>query len=83
MNLRVDYKVEDLLMDDSFICYILDVSSEVASDWEMLLKKYPELAKKAEQARLILTGEDQTYQLSSVEIELWKQELLDEIVGLK
>lgn len=82
MNLRVEYKVEDFLKDESFICYILDVSSEAASEWENLLREYPELARKAAQAKAILTGEDTTYQLSCDEIVLWKQQLMDSIMSL-
>lgn len=67
MNSKINYKVEDFLRDDEFICYVLNVSSEVGMIREDLLKKYSALTNEAEKARSILTGEDMEYSLSKRE----------------
>ncbi|NDV64032.1 hypothetical protein [Bacteroides sp. 224] len=75
MNYRVNYRVEDLLKDNEFICYALNIPSEAASQWENLLKEYSALAKEAEIAKAILLGEDETYMLPTEENEELKKRL--------
>ena len=75
MNSKVNYKVEDFLRDDEFICYALNVSSEAYMKWEGLLKEYSNLVKEAEQAKAILTGEDTTYTMDSAENNELKKRL--------
>lgn len=79
MNSKVNYKVEDFLRDDEFICYALNISSEADMKWESLLKEYSILAKEAEQAKAILLGEDIKYTLSQDESDELKQRIFSSI----
>lgn len=79
MNSRLDYKVEDLLKDDTFICYILDVSSETDSNWSCFLKNHPELAKKAQEAKSVLLGCEPEYRLPADELEQLKRRIFDSV----
>ena len=51
---KVYSKVEDFLMDDDFIKYVLDMSPESASRWESLLWRQSELFGIFEEAKSIL-----------------------------
>lgn len=51
---KVYSKVEDFLMDDDFIKYVLDMSPESASRWETLLRRQSELFGIYEEAKSIL-----------------------------
>lgn len=81
MNSKINYKVEDFLRDDEFICYALNISSEADMKWESLLKEYSILAKEAEQAKAILTGGDMTYTLGPEESNKLKARIFDSISG--
>lgn len=75
MNSKINYKVEDFLRDDEFICYALNISSEAYMKWESLLKEYSDLANEAEKAKAILTGEDMEYTLDPEENDLLKRDI--------
>lgn len=47
-------KVKDFLTDESFIDYVLGVSSKLASQWEAYFKMHPECIVEAEEAKAIL-----------------------------
>ena len=79
MNSKINYKVEDFLRDDEFICYALNISSEAYMKWESLLKEYSTLADEAEKARAILTGEDMEYTLSQEESNELKEQIFSSI----
>lgn len=79
VNSKINYKVEDFLRDDEFICYALNISSEAYMKWEGLLKEYSVLADEAEQARRILTGEDMEFRLEEEETEALKKRILSTI----
>lgn len=79
VNSKINYKVEDFLRDDEFICYALNISSEAYMKWESLLKEYSVLAAEAEQAKRILTGEDMEFQLEQGESEELKNRILSSI----
>ncbi|NDV82014.1 hypothetical protein [Bacteroides sp. 51] len=80
MNSKINYKVEDFLRDDEFICYALNISSEAYMKWEGLLKEYSMLANEAEKAKAILTGEDMVYTLEPQEKEELKARILESFV---
>ena len=80
MNSKINYKVEDFLRDDEFICYALNISSEADMKWEGLLKECSSLAKEAELAKAILRGEDMTYTLSPEENSELKSRVFERIV---
>lgn len=82
MNSEINYKVEDFLRDDEFICYALNISSGAYIKWESLLKEYSELTDEAEKAKAILTGEDMAYALSSEENEELKTRILKNVATI-
>lgn len=51
---KVYSKVEDFLMDDDFIKYVLDMSPELAFRWESLLRRQSELFGIYEEAKAVL-----------------------------
>ena len=79
MNSKVNYKVEDFLRDDEFICYALNISSEANMKWESLLKEYSILANEAEKAKTILTGKVMEYTLSQDESDGLKRRIFSSI----
>ena len=79
MNSKINYKVEDFLRDDEFICYALNISSEAYMKWDGLLKEYSTLANEAGKAIAILTGEDMEYTLSQEESEELKKQIFSSI----
>ena len=72
MNFKINYKVEDFLRDDEFICCALNTSSEAYMKWERLLKRYSGSANETEKAKAILTGEDMMYTLDPEESDRLK-----------
>ncbi|NDW12256.1 hypothetical protein D0T50_05050 [Bacteroides sp. 214] len=74
---RQKNRVTDLLKDDDFIAYALRISSE--TDPQCPLNGSCTLNEEAQQAKRILTGEDQTYRLSSIEKSQLKESILKSI----
>jgi hypothetical protein len=67
VNSKINYKVEDFLRDDEFICYALNIPSEAYLKWESLLRECSALTNKTEKAKAILTGEDMVYTIEPEE----------------
>lgn len=51
-------KVKDFLTDDSFINYVLGVTSQSAFAWESYFEEHPEEKADAEEAKEILLAQD-------------------------
>lgn len=79
MNSKINYKVEDFLRDDEFICYALNISSEAYTKWESFLREYSILVSEAEKAKAILTGEDIEYTLSQKENDELKRQIMSSV----
>jgi hypothetical protein len=75
VNSKINYKVEDFLRDDEFICCALNISSEAYTKWESLLKKYSGSTNEAEKAKAILTGESMMYTLEPEESDKLKRSI--------
>lgn len=75
MNSKINYKVEDFLRDDEFICYALNIPSETNMKWEGLLREYSALADESKKAKAILTGEDMAYTFAPEESDKLKRRI--------
>lgn len=54
-------QVEDFLKDDDFIHYVLGVTPEAASRWELYFDEHPEHKRVAEEAKAVLLAPADVY----------------------
>jgi len=71
-----DKLLYSILVDDDFINYALNDSAPLAERWKNYFEIHPEHIPIAKTAIRIINGEDNTHQLSSLEAEKMKFEII-------
>ncbi len=69
VNANTDKQLYDILIDDDFINYVLNPTQQLISKWENYFERYPEKLAIANQAKKILTGEEQCHHLTEFEVK--------------
>ena len=76
MNNFTDKLLYSILVDDDFINYALNDSAPLAERWKTYFEIHPEHLPIARTAMRIINGEDNAHQLSSLEAEKMKFEII-------
>ena len=78
MSTKLNKKVEEFLVSDSFVNYVIDPTSSLIELWEKHFRNHPTQVPFANEARRILLGEDGFVQLSVFENVELKRRIFEE-----
>ncbi|MDD4992606.1 MAG: hypothetical protein PHR83_10265 [Paludibacter sp.] len=78
MNIKLNKKVEEFLVSDSFVNYVIEPTTSLIEVWEKFFKNNPDQIPYADEAKRILLGEEDFIPMPAFEALAIKMRIFEE-----